>query len=390
MAAHETGVDRRISPGHGVPGETSLELFYDLVFAAGIVVLSQSFSNAPTIWSAVWVVLVFTMIWSLWLRTNLLLHDRGATNNAARALLVLQMTIILIICVAGGDQLLDGGTMDRHHVVGPTFALALLTLVALYRVTTTRDGVNEPPPRRRLFGYVTVALCFAATPFLPGRFDLVLATVGLAFLLVPNKFFDGYTDKGRFDAAHVVERFGEFTIIVLGETFVKVGLTALKGGISRIDVVVLPVAIVLVFSTWWLYFADVPGAAVDRVSHSVRPWVLAHYPLHLSAVALAIGCAELMLEGGKDGAGVLRTFAIPLVGVVLSLALLAWVSGAPHRKKVLVVHGTGAAVLLTVAVVGSASSVLSLDMTCIAMAVVMLGIVVASRPATVSAAPPAP
>jgi len=380
MGPHDLGVEPHVSGVHGVPGETSLELFYDLVYAAGIVVLSQSFSNSPSVWSAVWVVLVFSMMWALWLRTNLLLHDRGATTNVTRGLLVLQMTLILLMCVAGGDKLLDLGTMDRHHVVGPLFALSLLTLVALYRFSTTREGVVEPPGRRRVLGYVAIALCFAVTPLLPPRVDLVVAAVGLLLLLVPSPVLDGPSTSGRFEAEHVVERFGEFTIIVLGETFVKVGLTALKGGISGIDIVVLPVAIVLVFATWWLYFADVPTAAVGRVARSTRPWVMAHFPLHLSAVALAIGCAELMLEGGRDGIHVLQTFAVPLVGVVLSLALLAWISEAPHRRKVLAVHGVGAAVLLAVAVVGSASTVLSLDVTCIVMAAVMVGIVVASRP----------
>jgi len=380
MGPHDLGVEPHVSGVHGVPGETSLELFYDLVYAAGIVVLSQSFSNSPSIWTAVWVFLVFSMMWALWLRTNLLLHDRGATNNVTRGLLVLQMTLILLMCVAGGDKLLDQGTMDRHHVVGPLFALSLGTLVALYRFSTTREGVVEPPGRRRVLGYSVIALCFAVTPLLPPRVDLALAAVGLLLLLVPSRVLDGPGNPARFDAEHVVQRFGEFTIIVLGETFVKVGLAALKGGISGIDVVVVPVAIVLVFATWWLYFADVPATAASRVSVVARPWVMAHFPLHLSAVALAIGCAELMLEAGHPGVHVLQTFAVPLVGVVLSLALLAWVSGAPHRKKVLVVHGAGAAALVGVAIVGATTSAMSLDVTCIAMAVVMLGIVVASRP----------
>ncbi|MFM7062381.1 MAG: low temperature requirement protein A [Actinomycetes bacterium] len=380
MGPHELGVEPPAAGVHGVPGETSLELFYDLVYAAGIVVLSQSFSNSPSVWTAVWVFLVFSMMWALWLRTNLLLHDRGATNNVTRGLLVLQMTLILVMCVAGGDKLLDQSTMDRHHLVGPLFALSLLTLVALYRFSTTREGVVEPPGRRRVTGYLLIALCFAVTPLFPARFDLLVAGVGLVLLLVPSRVLDGPGSPGRFEAEHVVERFGEFTIIVLGETFVKVGLTALKGGISGIDIVVLPVAIVLVFATWWLYFADVPTAAVASVERSARPWVMAHFPLHLSAVALAIGCAELMLEGGRDGVHVLQTFAVPLIGVVLSLALLAWISGAPHRRRVLAVHGVGAAVLLGVAVVGSAETAVSLDLTCIAMAAVMVGIVVASRP----------
>ena len=379
MGQHGSGVERQISPSHGVPGETSLELFYDLAFAAGIVVLSQSYSNSPSGLTALWVLVVFSMIWALWLRTNLVLHDR-TQNHATRALLVVQMTLILVMCVAGGDKLLDQTTMDRHHVVGPLFAASLLVLVALYRFSTTRSGVAEPPSRRRVVGYLVIAACFAVTPLLPYRVDLAVAGVGLLVLLIPSRLLDGDADPGRFDAEHVVERFGEFTIIVLGETFVKVGLAALKGGISRVDMVVVPVAIVLVFSTWWLYFADVPGAAVAPVQRQARPWVMAHFPLHLSAVAMAIGCAELMLGGDHGEVSVLSTFAVPLVGVVLSLALLAWISGAPHRRRVLKVHLGGAGALLAVAVLGSVTSVMNLTLTCIAMAVVMVGIVVASRP----------
>lgn len=284
MGAHETGIGRQISPSHGAPGETSLELFYDLVYVAGIVVLSQAYSNYPSFWTGAWVVVVFSMMWALWLRTNLLLHDRGASNNTSRALLVVQMTLVLAISVAGGDQTLDALSFDRHRIVGPLFALSLLTLVALYRSSTTRDGVTEPPERRRITGYVVIALCFALTPFMPPAVSFGVAVACLLVLLVPSTVLDGPADASRFDAQHVVQRFGEFTIIVLGETFVKVGLTALKGGISRIDIVVLPMAIVLVFSTWWLYFADVPSSASRVLNASARPWVMAHFPLHLSLI----------------------------------------------------------------------------------------------------------
>ena len=58
-----------------------------------------------------------------------------------------------------------------------------------------------------------------------------------------------------------MERLGLLTIIVCGESFVKVSLLAADGTLDEIDIAVLVTMFVFVFGVWWGYFDDVPAPA---------------------------------------------------------------------------------------------------------------------------------
>lgn len=94
--------------------------------------------------------------------------------------------------------------------------------------------------------------------------------------------------------AHVPERFGLFTIIVLGEAVVatvqaitpkelhpQAGITAILG-------------LVLSFALWWDYFDGVRGAKVREIQNPAqgslfRKWMYLHLPLAMSIPIIAIG-----------------------------------------------------------------------------------------------------
>jgi low temperature requirement protein LtrA len=92
---------------------------------------------------------------------------------------------------------------------------------------------------------------------------------------------------------HIVERYGLFAIILLGE-----GVLAASVGMERVladgllDASVLTIAIaglVLVFALWWLYFLDPCGPALaDHRDRSYR-WGYGHYGVFASLAALGGG-----------------------------------------------------------------------------------------------------
>ncbi len=100
-----------------------------------------------------------------------------------------------------------------------------------------------------------------------------------------------------FDEAHLVERLGLLTIIVMGESFVKVSLVVSDGHLDGIDVLVLVALFVAVFAIWWSYFDDVPDAGIrDGVAASIG-WLLGHLFFQLFLIGVAIAYAKwLQLE----------------------------------------------------------------------------------------------
>ena len=97
----------------------------------------------------------------------------------------------------------------------------------------------------------------------------------------------------------LTERFGAFTIIVLGET-----LTGVVAGLSgrRVSGLTLSVglaAIVVGFGAWWTYF-DFAGHRLPRPRAASVQWMLGHLPL--TAAIAAMGAAMVSLvEHAHDG-----------------------------------------------------------------------------------------
>nr|MDT0666692.1 low temperature requirement protein A [Micromonospora sp. DSM 115978] len=93
---------------------------------------------------------------------------------------------------------------------------------------------------------------------------------------------------------HIAERYGLFTIIVLGEsvlsatTAVQIGLDS---GEQITDLIVIAGAgLVILFSMWWVYF-DQPAARFLVSSRMSFVWGYGHYLIFAAAAAVGAGLA---------------------------------------------------------------------------------------------------
>ena len=120
------GAPPRLIPA--APEQSWLELFYDLVFVAAIVVMSTTYSNYAGLDGVIWLALVFSMIWFTWLTTTLLLGTGLVTTTWTRTLLVTQMVLVLTVAIAS-----DYSHEDNSRAVGPLFAAVLVTLALFFR-----------------------------------------------------------------------------------------------------------------------------------------------------------------------------------------------------------------------------------------------------------------
>ena len=117
----------------------------------------------------------------------------------------------------------------------------------------------------------------------------------------------------------LVERFGTFTIIVLGEVVLGVvaGLVAAEHDGMTIAVGLL--SLWIGFGFWWIYF-DLVGRRLPRNGPPLTNWVLSHFPIALSIAAA--GAAIVSLIGHAHDARAPAETAWLLAGAV-ALGLLA-------------------------------------------------------------------
>jgi low temperature requirement protein LtrA len=92
----------------------------------------------------------------------------------------------------------------------------------------------------------------------------------------------------------LVERFGLFTIIVLGEVVIGVvdGLSGAERDATTIVTGML--ALWLGFGFWWIYF-DLVGSRLPRANRvALANWVMSHLPITLAITAAGAGMVSLI------------------------------------------------------------------------------------------------
>jgi low temperature requirement protein LtrA len=134
---------------------------------------------------------------------------------------------------------------------------------------------------------------------------------------------------------HIAERYGLFTIIVLGET-IAAATAAVKSAVDEHGAlgVLLPIAaggLLIVFSAWWIYFV-VPIHGHLRSNRQSFLWGYGHYLIFASAAAIGAGLAVAVEEAvGTAHISTLSASAAVTLPAALYL-LTVWALHSRHFK----------------------------------------------------------
>jgi low temperature requirement protein LtrA len=152
----------------------------------------------------------------------------------------------------------------------------------------------------------------------------------------------------------LVERFGTFTIIVLGEVVLGVvaGLVAAQRDGLTITVALL--ALWIGFGFWWIYF-DLVGRRLPRNGVALTNWVLSHFPITL-AIAAAGAAIVSLIEHAHDAsapagtawvlAGAVAVGLLALIAIEQALADAERLSSVYRPLGMVLAIGAGAALVI--------------------------------------------
>jgi low temperature requirement protein LtrA len=327
-----------------------LELFYDLVFVAAIVTFSDAVSLDPEPHVIATVFLAFAAVWWIWLATTFFANRFRADDGVHRVLILAQMMLLTMTALVVGD-----GVEFHEGFVSVVYGLLVADVAIMYGRKASAAGRLGALAGARRNGYALAAVTMLAAAFVDSPARYVLWGIAILIIVVPALGYRFGRDSGEvgFDEHHLVERLGLLTIIVCGESFVKVSLLAADGSLEELDLIVLSALFILVFSMWWSYFDDVPAAGLPASPGRMRGWLVGHLLLQTFLVGIAVGFAKLLPLDIGDAVDADRVLlgAGPLVGVYLSLALVgACTRRVPIRPLLLLRLGSAA----TVAVLGVA------------------------------------
>jgi low temperature requirement protein LtrA len=205
------------------------------------------------------------------------------------------------------------------------YVVMRLTTVANWIRAGRADAVHRTTAYRYATGIVVIQLLWVGRLWLPDHLAVgsfvVLALLEMAIPAVAER--SGVTP---YHPAHIAERYGLFTTIVLGESVVAVVVTldvAVDEADHRATLIAVAVAgICILFSMWWLYF-DKPADGILNTLRSSLIWGYGHYLIFGSVAAVGVGLTvfvehdvgEFEISARLAGAAVAVPVAIFLVVV---------------------------------------------------------------------------
>jgi low temperature requirement protein LtrA len=326
--------DDALADGEPTPGAdepplrvTTLELFFDLVFAFTLTQLAALLASGFTAADGARVLLIFGLLWWMYEGYAWLTNARPPVHTAERVLLLLGMAGFLTIGLAIPD-----GFGGSSLALGLGY-LAVVIIHAWLYFRVNRNIIRIAPFNVASALLVTVAGLLHGPAGAVEPAGYLLWTAALAVQLGSPLIVH---PKGLFELrpAHLSERHSALLLVALGESVAAIGvgvgrLAGLSGQDQARLIVAAVLGLALAATLWWIVFGGGDEEAAERVltlATSERRTALAlsaffygNIPLLLGLVATAAGVGQAIAHAGRLEAGPVGAAVALAAGAALFL-----------------------------------------------------------------------
>ncbi|MFG1764843.1 low temperature requirement protein A [Micromonospora parva] len=267
---------------------TPLELFFDLCFVVAVAQAATSLhhflAEGHLAHAVTGYVMVFFAIWWSWVNFTWFASAYDTDDDVYRITTLVQILGALILAAGVPRAFAD----NDFTVITYGYVVMRLAAVVHWSRAAAGDPAHRTAARRYAIGVTVVQLGWLLRLLLPPEWGLAsFVLLGLADVLVPAVAErPGMTP---WHPAHITERYGLFTLIVLGEAVAAVSL-AIQDGLDAGEHDLWWLAAsgaVIVFALWWLYF-DRRSEAPDRLPYSLV-WGYGHYLIFAAIAGVGAG-----------------------------------------------------------------------------------------------------
>jgi low temperature requirement protein LtrA len=367
---------------------TWLELFFDLVFVAAVSQVAAPLHEHYSLAGLIRFTPLFALIWWAW-TGHTVFSTRFDTDDALQRMLTLGQMFAVAVMAANAKDALD--SVESAGFAAAYAAVRLVLVAQYFRARQVPEA--RALATRYLTGHGIAALLWLVSALVPApeRFWVwgvaFALDLGTPWLAVPH------TVKAPPDAAHLPERFGLFTLILLGESVVAVmrGIESQEGwtpGAAAAAFLGMGISFVI----WWWYFDGAAGASEQPVrtrgdALRFHIWTYAHFPLALGIVVAGVGVQLIVTAAARAELAANETvlLAAALSVVMLAVTVVGATSGS-RRQADRWWGGSGhvaiAAATLGLGALRPMASPVVLIVTLATLAVAQLALALAQRHAT--------
>jgi low temperature requirement protein LtrA len=273
-----------------------VELFFDLVFVVVIAVLAGNLVAHENLLKFALQFTAIFWVWNGFTYYNERFESHGLDNRL--------FTFTAILAVAGLAIWGRNGLGRNYAPFAGSYLLARLLTIALWLRAGYRLRRVRRPALSFAGAFVVSMALISASVLVSTSWRLVLFAAAILIEIVTPVI------TGQFQAGlppltrdKYPERFGLFTLIVLGQTVTQVILgVAATNSVSRISVPTIVLAglgLLVGFGLWWVYFDFVARRPTSQVIRVVLAWIYLHLLMLIGIVVIGVGLSEALAASTK-------------------------------------------------------------------------------------------
>ena len=321
-------------PAQVFRSSSPLELFFDLIFVVAVSFASAQLHHAEVGHDPgagiVSYFIVFFAIWWAWMNFTWFASAFDMDDWFYRILTLIQMAGVLVLAV--GISSASDGDFRTAVIAYIVMRLALVT-------QWIRASRSHPELRRTAIRYASgvsaVQLLWVGYLFIPAPISTyVFVLFALCELAVPV-----WAESARqtpWHAEHIADRYGSFTLIVLGESVLAstgAVVSALDSGHQLLELALIGFGgLTIAAGMWWLYFATEVTERLGALRTAIS-FGYGHYVVFAAAAAFSAGISVL-LESEVDGTDLTSAAAAAtLTAPVAVFVFCVWLLIMRHRLR---------------------------------------------------------
>jgi len=276
---------------------TWLENFYDLIVAIIVFQLSRDLNQNVSVYGFLtFVALFIPVVWS-WVGVTFYSTRFETDDLAHRLLMLLQIAVAALMAVSVPD-----GLGKNSSWFALSYAIMRTILVIEYLRTRKHVPAARKLTTRYSIGFSIAAGIWFASIFVPQPFRLIMWIIGLAVdigtpLLCARQLSVQFAPHVH----HLPERFGSFTIIVLGISILGVVNGIADHNWTVPSIISAGLGLSIAFSLWWIYFDTVDGSEIRALRENKQigiyiTWLYIHFPLIIGFTAFGVSIEHVVLS----------------------------------------------------------------------------------------------
>lgn len=294
---------------------TWTELFFDLIFVVAIAQLSARLIENVTLQGVLGYAFVYTPIWLSWVYATMYSNRFDSDDLGQKLITFGQMLMVAAMAASVAEA-------TPIQFAAAIAVFRLLVGLSYFRVRASVPAARDLANRFMVVMFLSAAIWIVSTGFDGALRNAIWgAAIALEVVAAFLPSFRARSVAAPLHLHHLPERFGLFTIIVLGETVLAVVAGVAHAHFAAPAAVFGAVALTISFALWWIYFEELSSDAIAKVG-SIRAvsWVLAHLPFVIGVTALGVALeAAVLTEIGDQ----LERAEAGLFAVSIGVALIA-------------------------------------------------------------------